>query len=80
MLKELGIFCPFNVSWPNLQVTNLLVFNFISLFLANPLICNSTDPPPLELIVPIARKLSGSNEDQSGVQVFYFPKFWLIFS
>ncbi|KAE9414981.1 hypothetical protein Angca_003699, partial [Angiostrongylus cantonensis] len=35
-------------------------------------------PPPLELLVPIARKLSGSCEDQCGVQHLAILAFWYL--
>lgn len=35
-------------------------------------------PPSLELIVPIARKLSGSCEEQSGVQHLAILAFWYL--
>lgn len=39
---------------------------------------NSTDPPPLEIIVPIARRLCGPNEDQVGVQHLAVLAFWYL--
>uniref|UniRef100_A0A914Y5P8 Uncharacterized protein n=1 Tax=Panagrolaimus superbus TaxID=310955 RepID=A0A914Y5P8_9BILA len=35
-------------------------------------------PPSLEMIVPIARKLSGSCEDQCGVQHLAILAFWYL--
>lgn len=42
--------------------------------------CPATDdgPPSLELIVPIARKLSGACEDQCGVQHLAVLAFWYL--
>uniref|UniRef100_A0A7E5A1E3 Mevalonate kinase n=1 Tax=Panagrellus redivivus TaxID=6233 RepID=A0A7E5A1E3_PANRE len=39
---------------------------------------NDDSPPSLELIVPIARKLSGSSEDSSGVQHLAILAFWYL--
>ena len=35
-------------------------------------------PPPLEVIVPIARRLSGACEDQCGVQHLAILAFWYL--
>ncbi len=39
---------------------------------------DSTMPPSLEMIVPMARKLSGSCEEQCGVQHLAILAFWYI--
>ena len=44
-----------------------------SLFMEDP-----SSPPSLEAIVPVARKLSGSCEDQCGVQHLAVLAFWYL--
>ena len=36
------------------------------------------EPPSLELVVPIAKKLSGASEEQSGVQNLAILAFWYL--